>query len=509
MNSKLRKTFLSLADAEDPQSRGIEFQDLLRQVLVESRFEVHQNPRVAKPRQSDLLATKDDLVFLIEAKWLTRKIDASDIDDLRARLQRTPVNVIGCLISMSEFAPTAVEAVEADRQREILLFRPGEVESLTLGKTVDELIKRKRKTFRIDGKVWFAGEKDKRVHGSRFPFPPSQRSLCASGFTGSSFFCRASNTDTVFTPHTLDFTWGTSAKGVELSLTPELETTADLREFLALLHNQLGLSDEGTFAISQTGCNWHGVGIQDFLKEAERWRERYNECNLDRPHHSEDLHYFGKCHTGLLLLTARQGVGGAKTEHLHSCRLEIRLPGIPVDMRPFANVCEKVRETLPFFSILDESQSESVDLRNGESLDVLGEVVSSFEAGRDEDAVCGLLVKNPFFNRKSAIPQGQMKWSPFQFLDAPEYFVCDMSDWHDVGDVIDHYRLKRLEAMQMGGVVVVHPVCTWDNILKKQRGFRKASPEKLRQITIDLARFYGAKLSPSAKRQLKQRRRQK
>ena len=505
MNHKLRRVFLSIAEIENPQLRGIEFQGLLKQVLIESRFEVHQNPRVSKPRQSDLLASKDDLDFLIEAKWLKKKIDVSDIDDLRVRLQRAPSNVIGCLFSMSAYAPTAIKAVEADRQREILLFRPEEVEDLAYRHSIDELIKRKRKAFRVDGKVWFAGQKGQRTHGSKFPFPSSDRSFRISGSSQPSLFCRATDSDIVFTPHTLDITWGSGGRGVELSLTPELNTAADLSEFLALLHNQLGLSEEGAFTISQTDCQWHGLGIQNFLNELRRWEQRYTSAKLERIHHSEDLHYFDQCHTGLLLLTVRQQVGKRENVRLHGCRLEIRLPGVPIDMRPFAKICENVRETLPFFSPFDDGQREFIQLRGGESLDVLGEIVSAGRGVRDEEAVCGLTVKNPFFNKKSAIPSGKLKYSPFQFLHSTEHFVCDMADWHDVGDAVDYYRLTRLEAIQMGGVVVAHPVCTWDNILERKRAIKEQSFEERLKSTVELAHFYGAKLSPKEKRLLKRK----
>ena len=84
---------------------------------------------------------------------------------------------------MSSYAPTAIKAVEADRQREILLFRPEEVEDLANRHSIDELIKRKRKAFRVDGKVWFAGQKGQRTHGSKFPLPNGQ---AIAGFVRSS-----------------------------------------------------------------------------------------------------------------------------------------------------------------------------------------------------------------------------------------------------------------------------------------------------------------------------------
>src|SRR5262249_33901581 len=104
MNTALEQAFEDTAKIANPQARGFKFQELLRNIFVESRFEVVANPRGARPRQSDLFATRDGKEYLIEAKWQKGKITSADIDDLRARLGRVHPGVTGCLFSMSEFA---------------------------------------------------------------------------------------------------------------------------------------------------------------------------------------------------------------------------------------------------------------------------------------------------------------------------------------------------------------------------------------------------------------------
>ena len=59
MKTPLEKQFESVANTKNHQSRGILFQEFLRDLLIESRFEVTENPGVAKPRQSDLHASHE------------------------------------------------------------------------------------------------------------------------------------------------------------------------------------------------------------------------------------------------------------------------------------------------------------------------------------------------------------------------------------------------------------------------------------------------------------------
>ena len=295
MRTAIHRIFDTIAKLKNPQKRGVEFQELLRRVLIESRYEVHWDPGVSKPRQTDLLATREELELLIEAKWLSRKIDVRDIDDLRVRLRRAPGTIIGCFFSMSAYGRGAIQAVEIDRHTEILLFAPNEIHSLVRERqSITEMIKRKRKALRVDGKMWFLGHKEQQSRPRNFPFPESTRILSIDGVKERSLLNRSEeNIDVLFTPEIPDVGWHMlGGNGVGLHLRLPVWSLQDLRRFLELLHNHLGLSSEGCFSIRQTDYSWHGFGIEDFLVEAGRWKERYKRANPSYIHHSEELQFF-------------------------------------------------------------------------------------------------------------------------------------------------------------------------------------------------------------------------
>jgi hypothetical protein len=134
-----------LFDSNSPQKRGYSFEALLSQFLRENGFRVQRNPRIARPRQTDLVAEYGNLLFLIEAKWTKQDIGSNDLDDLRKRLERAPSDAIGCIFSFSSFSEPAVAEVIRDRSREILLFSQREIYRLFSSRiSLSALIQKKR-----------------------------------------------------------------------------------------------------------------------------------------------------------------------------------------------------------------------------------------------------------------------------------------------------------------------------------------------------------------------------
>ncbi len=145
-----------LFDDVDHPKRGRRFEKLLSSFLASQRFEVRLNPRSAAPRQTDILATDGSGDYLIEAKWLKRRIDIQDVDSLRSRLARTPADVVGCLFSMSDYGEAALKGVRDDRTREILLFNAAEIYGSFTGRwELRDLLRRKRRALREDAEVVF------------------------------------------------------------------------------------------------------------------------------------------------------------------------------------------------------------------------------------------------------------------------------------------------------------------------------------------------------------------
>jgi hypothetical protein len=159
METPFGKKYLAVSRIKNPRTRGYRFQSLLQEFLLSCRFDVNANPGCAKPRQTDISASYDDLHLLIEAKWESKKLDVSDIDDLRSRLRRVAPHVVGCIFSMSCYTHQAIQEVEQDRTREILLCNADELEECFLnGKGLLDLLKYKRKMLAIHGRVWFLSE---------------------------------------------------------------------------------------------------------------------------------------------------------------------------------------------------------------------------------------------------------------------------------------------------------------------------------------------------------------
>jgi hypothetical protein len=458
-----------LEEIKDRQRRGIQFQEILANLLREARFEVHANPLVAKPRQSDLFASHDDVDFLIEAKWLRRKIDASDVDNLRIRLQRTPANLVGCIFSMSDYAQTAIREVEANREREVILFRPDEIRDLFSKRaTVADLIKRKRKAFRVDGKTWFLGQRHTRESSLRMLLPTCDVRIEAGDNNASSIVDATPGFEQfVFTRHIPELPWnGFGGHGVGLHLRLEISSVTELRKFLRYVHEQISLSSQGSFMISQRECNWHGFGVENMLSEIEALKVRYQEARLNYVHHSEDICYFDQCRSGFLLFSGRQSVG--ERSHLRQCELDIILPGIPVDTQPLINISEASGDFEPSFVPLLERQSASVHFHPPIPVEPVHQI-HSIEDGEDQ-IVCGLVVKNPFRTRKKLLPKDRLGVSVVQRLVSPSFLICELSDWHGVGDRISRYRLTRLHTMMIGDTVVLNPAGTWERILDRKPG---------------------------------------
>jgi hypothetical protein len=333
---------------------------------------------------------------------------------------------------------------------------------------VTDLIKRKRKEFRVDGKVWFFGQRHNRESSLKVLLPKCDVRIQTSDRKSRSIADPTPGFEQfVFTRHIPELPWnGFGGNGVGLHLRLEISSVADLRKFLQYVHEQITLSSRGSFMISQQECNWHGFGVENMLCETERWKARYQEARLDYVHHSEDICYFDQCRSGFLLFSARQSV--REPSHLRQCELDIILPGIPVDTRPLINISEASGDFEPSFVPLLERQSASVHFHPPIPVEPVHQI-HSIEDG-EEQIVCGLVVKNPFRGRKKLIPKDRLGSSEVQRLTSPAFLICELSDWHDVGDKISRYHLTRLHTMVIGENVVFNPAGTWESILNREPG---------------------------------------
>src|SRR4051794_4015895 len=76
---ELQAELRRLEGMRNPAQRGRSFERLVADLFRANHFDVRINPGAARPRQTDLLATKVAEVYLIECKWRSVKADIADI----------------------------------------------------------------------------------------------------------------------------------------------------------------------------------------------------------------------------------------------------------------------------------------------------------------------------------------------------------------------------------------------------------------------------------------------
>jgi len=387
---KTRELFELLLESEDAAGRGPAFEKVLSARLTADGFDVRINPKTARPRQTDLVAIRESQHFLIEAKWRKRSVDVADVDNLRMRLNRIPSDFVGCIFNMSGYTSVAIEQVESDRTREILLFNAAEINSIFAEQLeVHELIRRKRETLRIEGRVWFD---DSKPESSARPrnFPPPGREFRTKTGAAPLVAFPSDNDETTFfldIPET-----GAIDTFASMKLRLAIHHTAELADVLETIQETIGLSDQGTFSIQQLSHAWYGFGAQNFLDAIGNWERRYSKAKLKSPHHSEDLVFLDRSGGALIALTSRQRVGDST--FLHASELEIQLPGIPVDASKFQELARKTGNPDGLFQTSLGSGLRSAHFKAGQVRLVSHSKIVNSECG--EEWVCGIVAKNPF-----------------------------------------------------------------------------------------------------------------
>jgi Restriction endonuclease len=455
-SGKMRELFERLLESEDAAGRGPAFEKLLGARLIADGFDVHINPKTARPRQTDLVAIRASQHFLIEAKWRKRSVDVGEVDSLRARLNRIPSDFVGCIFNMSGYTSGAIEQVESDRAREILLFNAAEINAMFAERLeVNELIRRKRETLRLDGRVWFddsASESSARPEN----FPATGREFRTKTGAPPLVGFPSDNDETAFfldIPET-----GATDTFVSMELRLAIHNIAELADVLEAIQETLGLSEQGTFSIQQLSHAWYGFGAQNFLDAIGNWERRYADARLKSPHHSEDLVFLDHSGGALIALTSRQRVGDST--FLHASELEIQLPGIPVDLSKFQELARKAGNSNALFQTSLGSGLHSAHFKAGQIKLVPHSKIVSADHG--EEWVSGIVAKNPFTANRMKRLAGSLGEFFTQHLPDPKYLLCAIDDWYLLRDEVSNLSVRSVWGTRIGHVPVLNVRCTWE-----------------------------------------------
>jgi hypothetical protein len=491
-----------------PPGQALELEVL--ELFKSAGFRAHRNARVARPRQTDILAQGHDLTLLVECKDRKRSLDINDIDSLRSRLNRTTPDVIGIIFTESAISRPAIKEIESNRASQILVFDGFELELLRAGNArLLNLIAKKRSELLVNGRAWFrTGEEGEYLN---VPLPKSTMEFVAGQAT-SSYFCSktgfAHSTFSTEMPDTSGHNPG--GDGVRLCLSMSLSTLEQLKDLLGYLHDTSGLSSNGAFSIHQDGACWHGVGVDNLLKALRDPWARYRAAPMERVHHSEDITYFDQFRNGWLLLYTRQRVpeGPKSPAFLHETDICIQIPGVPVDLSPYLNLCRYTGNEWESFGTILEDRRRMKRLQKPIQLEVVGTLVRTNE-DRDADRwIVGLVARNPFYRKKKLPRELELEGSPLHDLLQMELILLDLRDHHQEGDQVDHYILQGFETTDAQYAQIIRPFGTWNKIVKRIRDGLPVQEIPDLDISDALSRKLGLKALPRVPKKRRSARRQ-
>ena len=164
MRNPLLSEFQQLeAESTSPHRRGRAFEDLIARLFRAAHFDVRVDPRAAAPRQTDLIATLGTSAYLVEARWRKATTTVADVASLFDRLDRLPSSMVGILISVSGHSGSALDMIEDDRRRGLIVPLDGAEVARLLSEPLDTRRTLRRKSH------------DLTVHGSLTAPGPSAR----------------------------------------------------------------------------------------------------------------------------------------------------------------------------------------------------------------------------------------------------------------------------------------------------------------------------------------------
>lgn len=107
-------------DESSPQARGIEFQDLLRQ-LFQCNDIPYEPPARSPGQEIDGLFMMGSRSFIVEARWRKEKAEYADLAHFQGKVQNRLEGTLGFFVSMSGFTPNAVDLLLQTGRKNIIL----------------------------------------------------------------------------------------------------------------------------------------------------------------------------------------------------------------------------------------------------------------------------------------------------------------------------------------------------------------------------------------------------
>jgi hypothetical protein len=459
----LQGDFERLRLEDDPQRRGYGLEKLLGRLFRAGHFDVKRDPKGARPRQTDLIATRGGRGFVIEAKWQQGPAGPEEVDSLRSRLARLPAGAVGVLVSIGGFSSGAREVIERERNRGVVLAIDEErlLDLLAQPAILDRSLAATEERLLVEGDLAPPDHlRSRRGQLGAVTFTAAEAEFRLPGGSGPVVVAGGDLSGVTFTRELEDIDWVTAGGyGVSFDLRVEAHDQDDLLWLLGELSEIGWATGTGQWCLSQTDVNWHGLGAVGLVAALGAWGERYT--TVDRAHHTERLSYVDSVPGGFYTLIA--DIVADDPRRVFHVSLSFQLTGVPLDPAPYRRLALAASPgDSPYFRPRAERSVGHLWLR-GEPvpLETVGTMVAR-EPDDDptEDWVSGVVAKNPFYGRPDLMaPHGDL--GELQLTET-EILICDLGNWHPVAEPRD-YGLVGIEWAGSSDVVIVRPRADWDD----------------------------------------------
>ncbi|MFJ7212212.1 restriction endonuclease [Amycolatopsis sp. NPDC098790] len=464
MRNALEEWLDALQKLDDPAKRGRDLEEFAAEMFRQHHFEVTRNPRTARPRQTDVLATRDGEIYLIECKWRSTKADIDDIDSLRSRLRRTERRVVGVLISFEGFTGSVVSDVEQHRSQPVLLISGDELRLAAIGLVpLSELLWRKRDALLTNGTVLLDEPDAKRPKTRHIGLPVANLQFMQSdGKRSQVIECAGEFGQFVFAHELPDIDWvAADGYGVTLDVAPRGLDEYGLLELVGKLAALGWATPDARWSVQQANRNWHGLGSAAFAEQLPRWDQR---AKTPGAYDSEEICYLDRCDGGFYTLTAN--LAADRSRRATMITLSFQLEGIPLDSAPLVHLCRSigVHEGLYWRPRGDRSVT-----RSRESRPLVADVrplaylvgPAGLVADDPTEWVSGIVIANPFIAEPADAGRAELP-DGLALLEESEHLVCALAEHHRLGDLSRYsYYLRSLEYARTSEALVCRPVANW------------------------------------------------
>lgn len=458
-------------DSLKPHPKGYEAERLVAAVLRRAHFRVDRNPGIARPSQTDVLASDGKTDYLIEVKATSKPVDVAAVKAVWARLDAAPPGAVGVIVSLSGFTDTVATEIGAHRSRPVLLLTAAELEQL-VGRPwmARGLLQRKLDRLRRDGVV--AGPEELATLGVAGPDESSSEEVWLVDTSGerigwvesSGEFGMFSFTGS-YEPTDLDLEPG-SGKQLDVMIAAHSQT-----QILAIFDelDELGwLTEEGHWCIQQSGTTWHGVGPADLTVALRDWKRRYD--GIDDLHYREEVLYVDTCHLGTYSIGF--DVAARHAREVWYARMSIHLPGVPADVRAYLELVRSISSDPPGFfrhSRTDPGRWSPTGRKLRKLTPVARVASTSALTDKRGPYVRGVIVANPFAgSSRIALPDG----APRQ-LSNSSLLVCELGSWHQLSDGPATYQITDVEWAWLGEGLSIRVRADWDDAAFERKLHRR------------------------------------